>query len=120
MITATPFQLNANAGTVLGFKPAKYGERVVRWNIGGNFVTVMIETTVTIKKGRREINRTSTRVDVYEHGTDGWFKANSAATEATEQVVSDFDCPDAMETRERDHWARLGGILKDGYRTPVR
>src|SRR4051812_47274359 len=51
----TPYQLNRDLGTILGYKPARMGEKVVRYQLHAGMVTVLFNRTAVAKKGRREM-----------------------------------------------------------------
>jgi hypothetical protein len=117
---ATPFEMNRDLGTIFGFKPARMGEKVLRYQLHAGLVTVLFERTTVSKRGRRESTRSSTVLRTYVPG-DGRWRVDAQATSLDIGAdCLDFTAPTAQDQAESAQWRALGRPYdRDGYRTPV-
>jgi hypothetical protein len=116
----TPYQLNRDLGTILGYKPARMGEKVVRYQLHAGMVTVLFNRTAVAKKGRREMARSTTVLRTYTVREGKWVADASAHGLTTTDQTLDFNAPTTREQIAHAQWVRLGAPYdRDGYRTPV-
>ena len=121
MINAcTPHQLNRDLGLILGRKPAGRGDTIVQAQLHPACVVVAIDHRAITAKGRREIIKTTRRVDMWTLENGVWAIKTTAEIDLGQTGVLSFYAQTATEQRDREAWSRLGGVLdRDGYRKPV-